>query len=115
MTSPIPLRAATLYMKAGCHLCDDARADLDRLRARYPHQLRLVDISADAELVQRYGVQIPVLAVGGKEYAAPLPHAVLERALRDAEAADGTDAADPADGIDAADAEHKQPTGAADM
>ena len=31
-----------------------------------------------------YGERVPVLLVGGREYNAPLPLAVLERALRNA-------------------------------
>jgi Glutaredoxin-like domain (DUF836) len=73
-----------LYTRPGCHLCEQAEADLTRLRARQPHTLELIDITADAELVQRYGERIPVLVVHGREYAAPLSSASLERALADA-------------------------------
>jgi Glutaredoxin-like domain (DUF836) len=75
---------ATLYTKPGCHLCEVAVADLERLRPRYPHQLRLVDISTDAELMRRYGECIPVLSIAGHERAAPLSLAVLEQELRQA-------------------------------
>jgi hypothetical protein len=34
--------------------------------------------------MRRYGERIPVVEVGGREYAAPLSLAVLERALREA-------------------------------
>ena len=77
---------ATLYTKPGCHLCEDAVADLGRLRARQPHQLQLIDITSDADLMRRFGERIPVLAIGGREYDAPLPPAVLDRALRQAAA-----------------------------
>ena len=75
---------ARLYTRPGCHLCEDALGELRRLHARQPHELELVDISADDELQQRYGERIPVLEIDGREYAAPLPRAVLERALREA-------------------------------
>ena len=78
--------SATLYTKPGCHLCEDAAAALGRLRAGHPHELRLVDITSDATLMRDYGERIPVLAIAGREYAAPLPAAVLERALRQAAA-----------------------------
>jgi hypothetical protein len=78
------LLRARLYTRLGCHLCEEARRDLEALRARLPHELQLVDISDDPDLVQRYGERIPVLEVAGREYAAPLPRAVLERALRQA-------------------------------
>ena len=60
------------------------------VRAIAAHQLQLVDITGQAELMQRYGERIPVLVIGDREYAAPLPVAALERALRDA--ARGTEA-----------------------
>ncbi len=81
--------SATLYTKPGCHLCEDAAAHLDRLRVRHPHVLHLVDITSDADLVQQYGERIPVLAIAGREYDAPLPAAVLDRALRQAAAERG--------------------------
>lgn len=80
---------ATLYTKPGCHLCEDAEAILRRLRTRHPHQLRLVDITSEATLMQEYGDRIPVLVIGGREYHAPLPAAVLARALRQAAAEQG--------------------------
>jgi glutaredoxin len=75
---------ATLYTKAGCHLCERAVADLERLRQRYPHELRLVDITTAAELMRKYAERIPVLSIDGHERAAPLSLAVLERELRQA-------------------------------
>jgi hypothetical protein len=78
-----PLRVR-LYTKPGCHLCEQAIAELERLRSRYPHTLELVDISIDDALVREYGEQIPVLRVGTSQYAAPLPRAVIERALKEA-------------------------------
>ena len=74
----------TLYSKPGCHLCEQAEADLQRLARRYPHQLQTVDITQDPLLLERYGERIPVVLVQGREYAAPLSAAVLERALRSA-------------------------------
>ena len=74
----------TLYSKPGCHLCEQAEAELGRLAARYPHRLQTIDITQDPLLLERYGERIPVLVVGGREYPAPLSAAVLERALRSA-------------------------------
>jgi hypothetical protein len=75
---------ATLYMKADCHLCEATLADLSRLSARHPHTLRMVDITTHPDLMRQYGERIPVLRVGGREYAAPLALAVLQRALQQA-------------------------------
>ena len=76
----------TLYTRAGCHLCEQAVADLERMRQRYPHTLQEIDIGSDAELSARYGEQIPVLVFNGHEYPAPLPSTVLARALAEAAA-----------------------------
>lgn len=74
--------AVTLYTRPGCHLCETAEAELARLQRQVPHTLAVVDISDSAELEARYGERIPVLLAGGQEFAAPLSHSVLERALR---------------------------------
>jgi glutaredoxin len=56
-----------LYGRPGCHLCDDARAALERLRAREPFSLEVVDIESDPALHARYLERIPVIAVDGEE------------------------------------------------
>ena len=53
----------TLYGRPECHLCDDARAVLDRLALAYED----VDIEQDDELFKRYLERIPVLALDGEE------------------------------------------------
>jgi hypothetical protein len=57
----------TLYGKPGCHLCDDARAVVVRVRADHPFELREVDVSLDPELFRAYGERIPVLELDGEE------------------------------------------------
>jgi len=57
----------TLYGKPGCHLCDDARAVVERVRAEHPFELREVDVSLDPHLNREYGERIPVLALDGEE------------------------------------------------
>ena len=57
----------TLYGKPGCHLCDDARAVVERVRADHPFELREVDVSLDAVMLREYGERIPVLALNGEE------------------------------------------------
>lgn len=57
----------TLYGKPGCHLCDDAREVVERVRAEHPCELREVDVSLDPELNRVYGERIPVLALDGEE------------------------------------------------
>ena len=57
----------TLYGKPGCHLCDNARAAVERVREAHPFELEEVDVSIDPLLYRRYGERIPVLAVDDEE------------------------------------------------
>jgi glutaredoxin len=57
----------TLYSRPGCHLCDDARAALERVRSRTPFSLLEVDITTDHELHRRYLERIPVVSLNGEE------------------------------------------------
>ena len=57
------MRRITLYGRPGCHLCDDARAVLDRVGEPYDE----VNIEDDDDLHRRYLERIPVVAVDGEE------------------------------------------------
>jgi glutaredoxin len=57
----------TLYGRPDCHLCDEARDTLERLRASHPFRLEEVDIETDDELFKRYLERIPVIALEGEE------------------------------------------------
>jgi glutaredoxin len=61
----------TLYSKPGCHLCDEMKTVVRRVMesARRPTALEEFDITADADLEARYGMEIPVLLVDGKKVA----------------------------------------------
>ena len=61
------MRTVTLYGRPGCHLCDDARVVLERIRAEEPFELVERDIEADDDLLRRYLERIPVVAVDGRE------------------------------------------------
>ena len=61
------MTTVTLYRRPGCHLCDDARVVLDRVRADLPFELVERDISLDDALHRRYLERIPVVAVDGEE------------------------------------------------
>jgi glutaredoxin len=73
------VRTVTLYGRPGCHLCDDARAALERVRAGTPFTLEEVDIDGDDALFKRYLERIPVVALDGEEL---FDHFVDEAALR---------------------------------
>jgi hypothetical protein len=54
-----------LYTRAGCHLCDEARATLDRYSAYFP-PIEEVDIDGDPELIARFSTCVPVVEMDGK-------------------------------------------------
>ena len=57
------MSALVLYGRPGCHLCDDARAVLERVGEPFEE----VDIERDDELLKRYLERIPVVVVNGEE------------------------------------------------
>ena len=69
-----------LYSKPGCHLCDEMKHVLHRVRARTPFALSEVDISTDPDLLARYGLEIPVLEINGKKAA---KYRITERELEE--------------------------------
>ena len=68
-----------LYGRPDCHLCDEARDALLRVRAEAPFELREIDIERDDELFKRYLERIPVVSLDGEEL---FEHFVDEAALR---------------------------------
>jgi hypothetical protein len=71
-----------LYGKAGCHLCEEAQAEIHAVRARRPFDLTEVDVSLDPVLHARYGERIPVVLVNDEEaFEFHVDPAELERLL----------------------------------
>ena len=71
MPTPVPL---TLLTKPGCHLCDDARAAISRVRAELDERgvsttLEERSILEDAELARLHAEDIPVVFIGAKRHA----------------------------------------------
>ena len=57
-----------LYSRPDCHLCDEARAGLEQMRAEgLGFKLREIDIDADDELLRAYLERIPVIEIDGRE------------------------------------------------
>jgi hypothetical protein len=57
-----------LIGKPGCHLCDEARAVVERVAEDLAVGWIELDITADAALAQRYWEQIPVVLVDGGQH-----------------------------------------------
>jgi uncharacterized membrane protein len=71
----------TLYKREDCHLCEQAREDLDSLQEQYPHKLVEVDIDSDPALQRAYLVEIPVVEVGPYQLKAPFDRQKLSMTL----------------------------------
>jgi len=76
-----PAFPLALYATSGCHLCEQAAT---LLRAAVDAPFRLVEIADDDDLLERYGVRIPVLQRldTGAELGWPFDAAAIERLLR---------------------------------
>jgi predicted thioredoxin/glutaredoxin len=64
------MRTLTVLVRPGCHLCEEAVAVLERLRAdpALPElRIEQVDIEADDALLRAYLERIPVVALDGEE------------------------------------------------
>ena len=64
----------TLIGKPGCHLCDDARAVIERVRAELAEdgvatEFVERDILQDAALARQHAESIPVVQIGAKRHA----------------------------------------------
>lgn len=58
----------TLITRSGCHLCDEARTALARVRDRSGESWVEVDVDGDAALVREYGDRVPVVLLDGREH-----------------------------------------------
>jgi len=88
MTSLLP--DLFLYTRAGCHLCDEARATVQGLleeraaRGRRTAALRERDIATDAGWERQFFATIPVVELAGRRLELATSPAKLRRFLDDA-------------------------------
>jgi glutaredoxin len=68
MSTPWGDTRVRLYSKPGCHLCDDARAVVERVCADLGTSYDEVDITTSPELMNAYADQIPVTFVDGNQH-----------------------------------------------
>jgi glutaredoxin len=61
-----PRARVEIYSKPDCHLCDQAKAVLLRVRKRHPFELVEVDITQDARYAE-FREQIPVIFVNARK------------------------------------------------
>ena len=58
----------TLYSRPGCHLCADAREVIERVCAELGETYVEVSIDDDPALRERFGEEIPVTFVDGRQH-----------------------------------------------
>lgn len=72
MDQDLPLAAdgarVTLLGRAGCHLCDEARAVVAAVAQDLGVTWRELDVDSDARLRERYSDQVPVTFVDGVQH-----------------------------------------------
>lgn len=64
MTEP----RVTLYSRPGCHLCEDAKAVIEKVCADLGTSYTEIDIDQDLALQRKYGEEIPVTLVDGRQH-----------------------------------------------
>ena len=57
----------TLYTRAGCCLCVDAKQVIAAARERVDFDYSEIDIDTDEELVRRYNDEVPVIAINHRK------------------------------------------------
>ena len=70
MNTPIntPRARVTFYSRVGCHLCDDAREVVARVCEDLGESYDEVDVDSDGDLVDRFGDEVPVTFVDGRQH-----------------------------------------------
>ena len=59
----------TLYKRAGCPLCEEAKEQMAPLLREYGASLREVEVDADPVLLERYTNDVPVIFLGSRKVA----------------------------------------------
>jgi glutaredoxin len=59
----------SLYTRPGCHMCEEAKAQIAPLLAAAGARLREVNIDADPILRARYDSDVPVVFLGARKVA----------------------------------------------
>ncbi|MED4080190.1 glutaredoxin family protein [Halalkalibacterium halodurans] len=57
----------TFYSKEQCPLCDKGLAKMKRLKDEFSFDLEVVDIYEDDELLEKYQLMIPVVAINDEQ------------------------------------------------
>ena len=78
-------RDVTMYSRPGCHLCEEAKAQIAPLLNEFSARLTEINIDEDPERRSRYDYDVPVVFIGARKAAKHrVDVAQFRRQLRDA-------------------------------
>src|SRR6202035_2854836 len=77
-------RDVTIYSRPGCHLCEEAKAQIAPLLKEFGARLTEINIDEDPQLRSRYDCDVPVIFLGAQKAAKHRVDVVqFRRQLRD--------------------------------
>lgn len=76
----LPKRQVILYTRPGCHLCEEAKQEMQAAACANEYTLQEINIESDPELLRRYQYDIPVITIDGIE---AFRHRVISEAFRE--------------------------------
>ena len=62
-----PVQPIVIYSRKQCHLCDEAKAVVAPVALRRGLAIEVVDVDTDPSLVEKYGLEVPVVFVHGRK------------------------------------------------
>lgn len=62
-----PVKTVHFYTREKCSICKDAKMILELIQEQIPFTLIEVDIDQDDQLIEEYGIRIPVVQIDGEE------------------------------------------------
>lgn len=66
--APIAVPRVSLLSRPGCHLCEEALIVIARVCAELGEAYVEIDIDTDPSLQEKYGAEIPVTLVDGRQH-----------------------------------------------
>ena len=62
------MTVVTVYSRLNCHLCEVAVDALESVKAELTFEIEKIYIDGDAELIKKYGEEVPVIHIDGKHH-----------------------------------------------
>ncbi len=62
------MTVVTVYSRLNCHLCEVAVDALESVRTELAFEIEKIYIDGDAELIKKYGEEVPVIHIDGKHH-----------------------------------------------